>query len=351
MNKFVSILLLILILPLVSADVISLNSGGDNTIIINSDIYIEGFFSGEACIPTTCAALGYECGAWLDGCGGILNCGTCPTGYTCSSGTCVVEGGGGGGGGGGAATTITVAPTTIGLDLAINTNIEQTINVTNRGSGSIAVPISQTNLDNMVILEETSLTLAAGETKQFDVIFVASDETGIFTGYIHVGSISIPVSLDVKTKLLLFDSNIVVLNSDYKVSQGSDLRTRVTLIPMGDPERLDVTLNYVIKDYDGKIYLTQGETVLVEDKMNFRRNFGTGSLPLGNYIVGLELIYSGGVAPSSAHFEIVRRTAGDFLSSIMFILIIAILIIAILIIILLIKRKRDKEKQQSAPVQ
>ena len=181
----------------------------------------------------------------------------------------------------------------------------------------------------------------------FNVVFVALDETGIFTGSINVGGVQVPVSLNIKTKLLLFDSNIVVLNRDYKVAQGSDLRTRVTLIPMGDPERLDVLLNYVIKDYNGKVYLTQSETVLVEKKMNFRKNFGTGSLPLNKYIVGLELVYPGGVAPSSAHFEIVQKTATDFLGTMVFILLLFILIILILIIILIIRRKRKQEQTSS----
>ena len=40
---------------------------------------------------------------------------------------------------------------------------------------------------------------------------------------------------------------------------------------------------------------------------NFKRNFDTGQLPLDKYIVGLELVYPGGVAPSSAHFEVVEK--------------------------------------------
>ena len=35
------------------------------------------------CVPTTCAALGVECGPAGDGCGGILDCGTCPAGERC----------------------------------------------------------------------------------------------------------------------------------------------------------------------------------------------------------------------------------------------------------------------------
>jgi len=44
----------------------------------------------ETCIPTTCLSLGYSCGTHSDGCSGTLNCGTCSTGYTCTSGICVL---------------------------------------------------------------------------------------------------------------------------------------------------------------------------------------------------------------------------------------------------------------------
>jgi len=39
------------------------------------------------CVPKTCADLGYECGAWDDGCGVSINCGSlngaCPSGEIC----------------------------------------------------------------------------------------------------------------------------------------------------------------------------------------------------------------------------------------------------------------------------
>ncbi len=40
------------------------------------------------CTPKTCAQLGYNCGNPADGCGGTLNCGTCPSGQTCSNNVC-----------------------------------------------------------------------------------------------------------------------------------------------------------------------------------------------------------------------------------------------------------------------
>ena len=39
-----------------------------------------------ACTPRTCAAAGANCGPIGDGCGGTLNCGTCPAGQTCGGG-------------------------------------------------------------------------------------------------------------------------------------------------------------------------------------------------------------------------------------------------------------------------
>lgn len=39
---------------------------------------------GPSCRPKTCADIGAECGETLDGCGGRLECGTCPAGQGCS---------------------------------------------------------------------------------------------------------------------------------------------------------------------------------------------------------------------------------------------------------------------------
>ncbi len=43
---------------------------------------------GCSCTPTSCMALGYECGAPDNGCGEALSCGTCSGGGTCVEGRC-----------------------------------------------------------------------------------------------------------------------------------------------------------------------------------------------------------------------------------------------------------------------
>jgi cysteine-rich repeat protein len=323
----------------VNADILSFNSGGDNNIVINPDNYIEGFFSG---IFQTSAPI---CGNHVIESGETCDDGNNIDGDGCSA-SCLVEQGGGGGGGTGGETNIsvessnpiTVSPTNINLNLVTNTNREQLLYIKNTGNETLNVTIKQSNLDMMMIVPETLFVLGPGEIKEMRVIFVAPSKTGIFTGKIFVAGRTISVTLNVKSKILLFDSNIIVLNKDYLVRQGDKLRTSVTLIPMGDPERLDVTLNYVIKDYNGRMYLTRTETVLVEQQVNFRRDFDTGFLPLGEYIVGLELIYPNGVAPSSAHFEVISKGPTTLFGKIVFFLVNAILIVLILLIFMIILR-------------
>lgn len=311
------LVLLIFFSKTISADVISVNSGGNEEIVLNPDKYIEGFFSG---IPGAAEEEEEE-----------------------------EEGGGGGGGGGGTpSVNIETDPEEFNIDIIINTNIEKTIKVTNLGRSTVTVGVTQQNLDEKVILGNTSLTISPGQSVELNVIFVAPGEPDVYTGQIIIGNVAVLVTLNVRTKLLLFDSNIVVLNENFEVQKEGTLKTIVTLIPMGDPERLDVNLEFKIKDYSGKVYLTKSETLLIEEQIKLNRNFDIGNLPLGDYIIALKLTYPNGVAPSSAHFKVIERAPVEIIGKFILFLIILILLIAITIIIILIMRKlREKKEQQS----
>jgi len=249
-----------------------------------------------------------------------------------------------GGGDGVIPLKINITPTEFNINLALGDKIEKTVTVTNFGYSSLNISINQQNLEGMAIPRKSYLYLNAGETKTFNIAFIDKNQTGIYTGKIIVGDKQILVSLNIRTKLLLFDSNIIILNKDYKVSQGQKLKTLITLIPLGEKERMDVTLNYVIKDYNGKIFFEESETVLIEEQMELPKNFNTGMLSLGEYIIGVELVYPNGLAISSARFEVIERKSFlDLLSlspeeSIFYSLVI-IIIITILIVISLIIRK------------
>jgi hypothetical protein len=350
-----SIFLIMALMYFISADIISINSGGDSQLCINSGGDFENCFFGNEpafCIPQNCSSLGYECGSISDGCGNTLNCGTCLEGYTCSTGTCILSSTSSSGGGtsssGGIPTQpdIVLTPHELNLTLSFN-NISHTsqrvthvIYVSNRGNVEQTFAITSSGLGDMVIINATLITIPAGEVRSFSVDFIAPFEEQDMFGFIFVGQYELSIFAHITSNPLWFDSNIVVLNKNYQVSRGSQLRTRVELVPMGDTQTLDVTLNYVIKDYDGKIYLTQQETILVNKRTSFDKIFNVGSLPLGNYVVALDLIYPGGVAPSSAHFEITKQDISTLFGIILFFLTVSILAVSFFIIFLIIKKKR-----------
>ncbi len=307
-----------LFVQIISADVISLNSGGSTEIAVTSDRYVEGFFSG---IPAEVVV-------------------TPPGG-----------GPGGGGGGGGAipGTNIVVTPswdTSAGINLAVNTTIDETINVKNNGANSVTVTLTHTFGDHLQIIGGDTLTVPAYESRDFSIRFIAGSIPDTIAGIIRISDKTVLTSLDISTELLLFDSNIVVLNKNLQVAQGGQLQTLVTLIPLGDPARLDVTLNFVVKDYTNRVYLTKSETLLVTNITELKRNFDTGLLVPGDYIIGLQLIYPNGVAPSSAHFRVVEPAAFSFFGNIILLLIMMILIITMLIIIIILWRRRKNKEEQ-----
>lgn len=237
-----------------------------------------------------------------------------------------------------------IVPGQFSINMLINTNVHQVISITNTGTTSTSIVITQSNLNNMIIVENTSIYLVPGETKSIGVIFVAPNATGVYNGTINIGNLKVPVSLNVLKEFILFDSNIVVLNRNYQVSRGQPLQTQVTLIPMGTPVRMDVTLNYAIKNTNGTVYLTRSETLLVDSQQSVRRDFDTGSLPLGGYTVELELIYPYGIAPSSAHFDLVESVHNLF-SLVVYWILLAITILSILLITLTIVKLVRKKRQ------
>jgi hypothetical protein len=332
-------------------DLISVNAGGDLQLCIDSG---EGFdlcfAGGTVCVPSSCLSLNYECGTVSDGCGAILNCGSCSSGFNCISGKCVTESGDGGGGGTTTTSTISVTPNSFNLIMLNGTYRDGIIEIKNTGTSSQTLAISKIDPNGIISLENSSVTVPSGETIEINIKILAPIVEGNYFGTIKIGSQTVSVNVTSKTKFLLFDSNIVILNPNYKVMQSDLLKTKVELVPMGDKERMDVTLNYVIADAAGQVYLTQSETVMVEDKLTIYRNFGTGMLPLGDYIVALELIYPNGVAPSSARFKVIENIPANYIFLIPLILILGILIDIILIIVILArirKRKRISAYQQN----
>lgn len=261
----------------------------------------------------------------------------------------------GGGGGGSVSTSIIVrqvsdlevVPDSFGIAATVGRGAEAKLSVRNKGSKNIVIDLSSSNLDEILNFEEAQFSLAAGETKTLTIGITPPPEPGIYTGKIILASegkrFEIPFALNVNSELSLFDVSIDIADQYKVIKQGQNIRGQITLLQAGLQEKADVKVEYTIKDFEGNVYSTVSETVAVLGEKSYEYVFKTLSLPTGNYLIGVEVIYSGGVATASHQFKV---TGGLFENTDIVILIIeAIIIVSILIILVTIARGYRSRKQ------
>lgn len=262
--------------------------------------------------------------------------------------------------GGGGAPSVPAERETIVIDnkiidvyLVLNEVKTRKISLYNKGYESVDVSLSVKELEDVLILKEKSFEIMPGQRKQVDVRVVAPEKPGIYTGKIIVKGITsqeILVTIHANTKELLFDVSVVIPDEFKVINQEEKLPAQITLIPMGEEPRLDVTLTYLIKDFDGRTFLSESDTMLVESQKTFKKEFSTQNLPIGKYILGLELGYINGLATSSDHFEVKEALPGlPVLSKYGFVLVIlgiGILVLLLLIILVLARSRKIKKSRK-----
>ena len=244
---------------------------------------------------------------------------------------------------------IVIGDKVMDIYIALNQVKTRQISLYNEINETIKTSLSVMGLEDYLIIKNKSFDLAPGKKKNVDVRIVAPEEPGIYTGKIIVRGVKrqeILVTLNVHTEELLFDIRVVIPDNFKKLAFGEKLQAQTTLIPMGDNIRLDVILNYLIKDFEGRTFLTESETMLIDEQKTFVKKFPTQNLPTGNYILGLELEYPNGVATSSSHFEVVERALPTLIDYRFILLVFGIGILVLIIIILLITRKHKNIKKQ-----
>jgi hypothetical protein len=79
--------------------------------------------------------------------------------------------------------------------------------------------------------------------------------------------------------------------------------------------------------------------MLIEEQKSFVKRFATQNLPVGNYILGLELDYPNGLATSSSHFEVVGEGLPTVIDYRFILLMLGAGILILIVVILIISRR------------
>ncbi|MBN4049167.1 hypothetical protein JYT91_00970 [archaeon AH-315-M20] len=225
----------------------------------------------------------------------------------------------------------------IKVSLKEDESITKFLNIINDGALKLNLNLEIRDLEEFVSLSDTSITLEPQETKVITLKFIGK-LVGVYSGKLLVKgdgvSESVNIIVEVESKEILFDIVLDLIKT--KIGIGDDLNVKISLINLGVPGRVNVSLFYTIKDLNNNIVLKETETTEIETQKEFIKTFKLPSdIAIGDYLISTELRYANATAISSALFEITKRPIKIELPLI-WVLIILILILIILTLILII---------------
>lgn len=183
----------------------------------------------------------------------------------------------------------------------------RTLKITNIGDSPLLLSVSKTGEIADILEVSDSLSLEKGETKNL-VVKINSPEKGLLSGKIILETdliFEIPVIINVKSSNFLFDVGISLPEKMRTISPGEILTPEISLLQVGPQEKVDVFVTYVIKDFEGNVYFEDSETFYVLGEKSYTKEIPTEGFDYGKYFVGMEVVYPGAFATSSAQFKIV----------------------------------------------
>lgn len=228
-------------------------------------------------------------------------------------------GGGGSGGGGGAPpaipikTEFTTDKTTLKVVLKQGQTKEETLSIKNIGTNIFDVKYYLENIEKFVTYPEGEITtlLNPNEERMIKFVFQAmeNEKPDIYTGKIRLKGPSsekeVNALIEVDSAEPLFDVDVEVLPDSKSVFPGQELLAEVNLFNVRGFGRVDVVVEYSIKDFGGNLLATEHETLAVETQAKFTRKILVPSdLKPGNYAVFAKVIYADSVGISSDLFDV-----------------------------------------------
>lgn len=254
------------------------------------------------------------------------------------------------GGGSSSSSDEVIAPNTLDVEqisltadteeLSINSIVGQenvrSFRVLFEGDEAITLEISTEGLDNYITIPSV-MTFQPGQ-ERLVAFEIAPVFNGLLTGkivfsYNGESVLEVPVVLNVRSENFLFDTSISLSDFDRRITAGQSLIAQVDLKEVSQGEKVDIIATYYVKDYSGNVYFEDSETFFVLGEKSYTKEIITDNLPPGKYIFGLEIVYPGAFATSSAYFEVKEPFSFSNNPTAIIVLIVALGAIAVLVIL------------------
>jgi len=230
--------------------------------------------------------------------------------------------GGTGGGGGRRAGGVSIAPKTdftidkktLKVILRQGQTKEESFSIKNTGATTLDVTTYLQALRQFVFsptFDEIVITLNPDEYQIINLVFGAPEDLkpDVYTGEIRLKSGTIEkiigTIIEVESAKPLFDVDVEVLPEYRSVLAGEEIFIDVSLFNVRGFGRVDVILEYSIKDFEGNLLAKEEETVAVETQAKFVRELFVPSDTIpGDYVATVKVTFDDSVGISSDVFEV-----------------------------------------------
>jgi hypothetical protein len=188
---------------------------------------------------------------------------------------------------------------------------QEIIKIRNSDDRVLEFLIRQERLEDILLIKETTFTLLPGEEKEITLDFVAKESIipDLYLGKIIIegegSSREVFVSVEIESKKALFDVKATIPWRYKNIKAGEEIFSDIELTNLGDVGKVDVVVEYSIRNRDNKILIKEHEELAVETKVEYRKSFIIPTnLESGDYVFYVAVFYEGEVASSSSWFSI-----------------------------------------------
>ncbi len=241
------------------------------------------------------------------------------------------------GGGGGRGIGFEVTPKKIEVRMKQGKVFKTILKIKNLGKSPQNFTINKAGLEDFLIIKEKEIILNPGEEKEINLIFIASTastHTGKLIISIKGAKKEIPILLEVKSRILLFDV-ILKIPPKYKNIQANESLTfDVRIFDLGEMGKTNLSLEYYIKDFEGGTIVKEKENITIETQVSFSKTLRLPKdIPDGQYLAGVDVKYDISLSTASDTFNVGKPKIKFYIIYLLGIGILFIIIIGVILIL------------------
>jgi len=226
---------------------------------------------------------------------------------------------------------------------------QEEIKIRNNGEVGSNFLVRQERLGEFILIENNSFFLNPGEERVIPLDFLARENSvpDLYLGKIIVesegSSKEVFVSVEIASKKALFDVKTNIPLRYRNIRSGEELVVDVELFNLGEVGKVDVVVEYSLRDKDNNVILIEHEELAVETEISLKKIFVTPlNLEGGDYVFYVRVLYGDSVASSSSWFSIKGQTAIPWPSVILYVILLFILFTIIRLYQLYVKEQRKE---------